>query len=483
MPSQWGSVHIFDLCLWFGHIDTALALALHGVEGCRLKLYHLGALTLPDASDAPPPGYGVGDVSDSDSDPGWCDCEGWQTCSGCCFGFDLDNGIWMKDWDAHLKHAARAARKETKTPLISGILEIFSKLEVLPLAMSDEAAARLLEIAILCGNTKAAANLAQTSAARPLRRWRGEELSRREDLPMLSAALLAGADFQDLHSGDADIPLLLEMALDFNSEDWQQLGHLFSSTPRWPSRDAQVGNAFLSREIREDGRYHYWISTRKVRNALRSGWDLKYVCTGLDVNCREYTASLLDLAILCGNSDSADALATAGVQLGEERPKYLKLLKQASRGESLALHPSGLQQGSAFECKSAAFAAACASLRSCFNAEGAEKGIALYQVLTKKFHPRGVPMALVHDILAFSMEAPKILDQLDLWDELRGWMLPLEVKAGGADRGLEKDLEVEELSGLAVAEELGPLGLCPEYVFLLAISPCYVFLYKIDIDR
>ena len=27
VPSQWGPVHLFDLCLTFGHVDTALAMA------------------------------------------------------------------------------------------------------------------------------------------------------------------------------------------------------------------------------------------------------------------------------------------------------------------------------------------------------------------------------------------------------------------------------------------------------------------------
>ena len=37
LPSQWGMVHLFDLCLWFRHVDTACALALRSVEGCILE--------------------------------------------------------------------------------------------------------------------------------------------------------------------------------------------------------------------------------------------------------------------------------------------------------------------------------------------------------------------------------------------------------------------------------------------------------------
>ena len=461
IPSQWGPVHLFDLCLWFGLSDTALALVLHGVEGCKLEDHHLGAL--PDARDAPHHLYSYS--------PFQCVCKGWETCSGCCFGFSLDNGIWMKDWDANLKPAAAAAKKAAQTPLVSGILQIFSNDEVLPLAMSNEAAARLLDIAILCGNSKAAANLAKTFSVRPLRRWKGNELLPRDDLPVLSAALLVGADFQDLRVLHVDldvveVPLLLQAALNFTSEDWQQLGHLFSSKPRWPSCDVQLVHRFLSLEICEDDRGYFWISGDKVLNASRSGWDLKYIWNEICEEYHEsaagaiYDAGLLDLAILCGNSDCADVLAATGVELDE---KCSELLKRACRREGVGLcdiDACRFHVGSASDCKSAASAAAFASLRRSFSREGAETGVAVYQVLNQKVHPKGVPLALVHDILAFSMDAPKILDDLDLWDEVRGWMLPLEVKAGGAHRGLEKDLDMEEEPTSDVEEEPGTLRLC-----------------------
>jgi len=53
LPSQWGMVHLFDLCLWFGHADTAWAMAMRGVEGCILEDHHLG----PFSRDSPV-GYG-----------------------------------------------------------------------------------------------------------------------------------------------------------------------------------------------------------------------------------------------------------------------------------------------------------------------------------------------------------------------------------------------------------------------------------------
>ena len=470
--SQWGSVRLFDLCLRFGHIDTALALALHGAEGCKLEHHHLG--TARDASYAP--GIEL-----------QCGCRGWKTCSRCCFGFPVENGVLMKDWDAPLHKAAEAARKATKTPLVSGILQISSRDELLPFTMSDEAAARLLDIAVLCGNSKAAANLAKTCPVRPLRRWRGEELCRRGDLPVLAAALLAGADFQDLPVKpdpelypDLQVPLLLWVALGFDSEDWQQLGHFFSSTPRWPSRDEKLGNLFLPEEMN----YHCRISTDRVRNALRSGWDLKYIWDHICGQDNEpglrggwvHTAGLLDLAILSGNSDCADALATVGVELREDCfEDCLERLQRACCGESAVLNLFDTGQGlpldclglgSASECQSAASAAAYASLRRSFSREGAEKGVAVCQVLTNKFR---VPMALVHDILAFSMEIPKILDHLDLWDEVTGWMPSLQVKADGDDKTFQKDLQVEEKPTSDAVEEPGTLGLCYKVIEVFSL--------------
>ena len=458
VPSQWGSVRLFDLCLWFGHIDTALALALHGVKGCKLEDHHLGAS--PDARYA--------------AREHWhCACEGLKTCSRCCWGFPLDNGIWMQDWDANLENAKIAAKEAAKTPIVRGILEIFSSnSEVLPFTMSDQAAARLLDIAILCGNTRAAANLAKTFSVRPLRRWRGELLS--TDLTVLRAALLAGAELQDLREefDREELPVLLMAALFFHSEDWQQLGHFYSSTPWWPSRDVKLGQLllsghpmFASREIRirEDGRHQCWISVDKVRNALRSGWDLQHIWTEIseDGSLQMRAASALDFSILGGKSDCADALASAGVELRED---CLDLLKRACRRESVDLFvglcDNPLDLGSASECKSAAVAAAHASLRRSLKRQGIRIVCDVYHVLIRKLHREDLARALVHDILAFSMEVPEILDQLDLWDEVRGWMPSLEVKAGGDDGGAQKDLDVKEQATSYVAEEPSTLGLC-----------------------
>ena len=492
VPSQWGLVHLFDLCLWFGYIDTALALAVHGVMGCKLEDHNLGPL--PDASDAEP--------SRPDSpwalySHGGCNCGGWEICSRCCWGFPVDNGIWMNDWEADLRDAAEAAQEAAEMPLVNGILEIASRDEVLSLTMSDEASARLLDIAILCGNSKAAANLAKASAIRPLRRWRGHGLWWLDDhLQVFSAALLAGADFQDLHVPHRkpvnplldipsvyplrEIPLLLLAALDFNSEYWQQLESFYRPKPRWSSSlwFSDLGYLFLSEKPGEGGPQHWPhpapvpVSLNKVQNGLKSGWDLRYVETKLAEReiwtvredgtflCRQPHASLLDLAILSGNSGDADVLATAGVELGEGCLNQLWCACVGLRwGLSIDFNCYLASGSSASECKSAASVAARALLRRSLKHAGAEKGAAVYQLLTKKFQPKGVPLALVRHILAFSMEPPQILNQLDLWDEVRDWVPSLEAQNHGNGEASPVDL-AEDLSELDVVEEPGPLGLC-----------------------
>eukprot|EP00435_Cladocopium_sp_Y103_P067609 s45_g30.t1 len=447
VPSQWGLVHLFDLCLRFGHVDTAWALASCGVTGCRLEDHHLKEL--PDASDG-------GLISLPPS----CLCNGTKTCSRCCWGFPADKGIWMKDWDIHPHCTAGAAMKAAKMPLVRYILELSSSNETLPLAMSDAAAARLLDIAILCGNVEAAAKLAKNCKARPLRRWRGVNLIGR--LPTFSAALLAGADFQDLCEdwrGEA-VPLLQAAALLFDLEQWQQLERFYPQEKnRWPTCDVQIGELFLSRKRREDGELHVCVvSIQRIQNALRAGWDLKHIWAGAKEDHRG-GASLLDWAILFGQADCAEALGFAGVAL---RVDCLDLHRRAFRGERLEEEvrlgyfggSRRLPQGSALECQSAASAAAHAFLTKSFQREGVEKGIAVYQTLTKKFHPRGVPMALVRHILAFSMEAPKILDQLDLWDKVRDWMPSLKIQAEEGDKHSKvEDLDFDEKEGLETAHE------------------------------
>ena len=184
-------VHLFDLCLWFGLIDTASALAFHGVEGCFLEDHH-----------------DLGPFSCSrDSSRDWVrpySCQGWDTCLYCCWAFPVEQGIWMEDWDVDLfdvwgsAGAISAAREAAATPLTRAMLDIFSCDMELPFSASPQAMARLLDIAILTGNQKAAVNLSKKCQLRPLRRWSMGWDSGECCWKAARTALLAGADFQDL---------------------------------------------------------------------------------------------------------------------------------------------------------------------------------------------------------------------------------------------------------------------------------------------
>ena len=51
---------------------------------------------------------------------------------------------------------------------------------------------------------------------------------------------------------EVEVDLLPRMAMDFDLEQWHQLGHLFSSKPRWPSRDVELVSLLLSEKMREN---------------------------------------------------------------------------------------------------------------------------------------------------------------------------------------------------------------------------------------
>ena len=109
--------------LRFGLVDTAAALALRGVEGCVLE----------DHED-------------------------------------------LFDWDDEVDEdfgAIPAAQKAAATPVTCTMLDLCSRDMDLPFSGSWKAMARLLDIAILTGNQKAAVNLSKKSSFGPCGRLRG----------------------------------------------------------------------------------------------------------------------------------------------------------------------------------------------------------------------------------------------------------------------------------------------------------------------
>ena len=155
VPSQWGPKSLFDLCLTFGHVDTAMAMA-QKVEGCRLEAHHLKRIWNGDEGNSP-------DFSCSE-----CRSAQHRTCDHCCFGFPAENGIWMEDWDVNLEYAAEAAHKTAEQLLVRVALEVLGSGT---LTFTPETVANLLDLAILTGNKEAARRCAELSHVRPLRRW------------------------------------------------------------------------------------------------------------------------------------------------------------------------------------------------------------------------------------------------------------------------------------------------------------------------
>ena len=416
VESQWGPVHLFDLCLWFDHIGMALALAAHGVPGCILEDYHLGPISRDVSSDR----Y-------------------WDTRRDCSWAFPVGQGIWMEDWDAELfdgdlvdvwgsAGAIHAAQKAAATSLTRAMLDICSSDMELPFSGSPKTMARLLDIAILTGNQKAAVNLAKKSHLRPLRRWSMGWYSK-DCWEAARTALWVGANFQDLVVKDdsrfgEDIPF--PQALFLNSfEDWEGVRHLL---PRchdlWRPRrsDNEFGNFFFEDHGPGAGEK---LSQGKIRAAEDAGVDVGFFF--VDVCCLDsHTCtfvSLLDMAIWCGQPDCVEACVDRGIEL-KDNDMSLGWHLRVLRGESLRnlridipsidVEPS--------EAQIAAAAAGRAWLKRLWKSESSQKGIVLYQMMLKMFKGRSVPMILVQELLTYSMPVPKIIDQLDLREHVGDWV-------------------------------------------------------------
>ena len=392
-------VHLFDLCLWFGLIDTAWAMAMRGILSDR----HLGF------------SRGVS----SSGRPGPCSCGGWNTCPCCSWAFPVEQGIWMEDWDVDLVDAMTAAREAAATPVTRVVLDMCSRDMELPFSGAPKAMARLLDIAILTGNQKAAVNLSEKCHLRPLRRW-SMDFTFEDCWKAARTALWAGADFQDFvvadnFLGSCAVPFPQALFLKSKLEDWQEIRHLL---PRchdvWRPRNSDngLGEVFLE-------------SLDRIRAAEDAGLDLQ--CLFVGARCQGDAGSafvtLLDMAIWCGQPDWAEACVSGGIELKDD-DATLGWHKRVLRGESLSLFLLSNQRLRVvpFEAQTAAIAAGRGWLKRFWKSESSQKCMVLYQMMLKMFKGKSFPMVLVQEILTFSMPVPKIVDQLDLWEHVRDWM-------------------------------------------------------------
>ena len=273
VQSQWGPVRLFDLCLRCDHLGMALALAAHGVPGCILEDHHVGPIS-------------------ADYSERRCSCQGWNTCHYCCWAFPVEQGIFMQDWDEALVYAIPAAREAAATPLTHAMLDLCSSDMELPFSGSPKAMARLLDIAMLTGNQKAAINLSKKCELQPLRRWVMEWTS--EDCwKAARTALWAGADFQDLmvdRSFSEDVPFRQALFLNSKLEDWQEIRHLLpQSQDLW--RPRSLDNRFGIRFVEQP---RWKLSLDKICAAEDAGLDLQFLFVG--VGAARFV-TLLDMAI------------------------------------------------------------------------------------------------------------------------------------------------------------------------------------------
>ena len=353
----------------------------------------------------------------------------------------------MKDWDEALCDwdgeddgpvgAIPAAHEAASSPLTCAMLDLCSRGMEFPFKASPKAMARLLDIAILTGNRKAAVNLSKKCQLRPLRRW-AMNWTFDNCWNAARTALWAGAGFQDLMAKGPllsneeegvpgfhdDVPFPQALFLRSKLEDWQEIRHLLPGChdllrPR--NLNNRLGEFFLEHDAHDD----LQVSKEKIRSAQDAGldlamWFVEVRCRGDD---RLLGVTLLDLAMWCGQPDCVEACVDGGIELKDD-DRTLAWHKQVLRGgvplgfplrvlsvQELRCVPSGASIA-------AAAAAGSAWLKRLWKSESSQKGFVLYQMMLKMFKGRSFPMAVVQEILTFSMPVPKIIDQLDLWEHV-----------------------------------------------------------------
>ena len=116
--------------------------------------------------------------------------------------------------------------------------------------------------------------------------------------------------------------------------------------------------------------------------------------------------SLLDVAILLGQSDCASLCGAVGCKLS--RDGYILLQ------ECLDVDPAR---------RLTAIAAAHEMSAMLWKSQISAKGIAVYQLMKKRSDGKSFPSHLVDVVIAFSLDVPGIVKELDLWEEAHGWCL------------------------------------------------------------
>ncbi|CAK9107626.1 unnamed protein product [Durusdinium trenchii] len=233
------------------------------------------------------------------------------------------------------------------------------------------------------------------------------------------AALSAGTALQDLQTKYfVHVPFQAALVL-CGARPWADFADLLSppEAPWALPEENGLGGFFLDSTDRRP-----FLRKDRLENVRKAGIPL----AGLSIFFRHQGGnlmnfSLLDCAILFEQSDCAGLLATVGTELSD---LVCYLLRR--------LDPDPARQA-------AAMAAARAAWQIALKSEISAKGIAVYQAMKKLSQGRSFPALLVDEVVAFSTEVPKVIKDLDLWEDASFLLSPTSQvekelqKAGSSD--------------------------------------------------
>lgn len=353
-----------------------------------------------------------------------CLCQGKDvTCKACCFGFgSKPSTIWMDDFDARLESAWKTALRTAEFPLVCAILQTLRSGDEWPCAaVTDEAMAHILDICMLIGDKEAAIECAKHTCIWPVRRWRSEDLFQvRGRMCSIDDSFFTGGPiFQDWVCHFSLDVLIASFAVGAGLQDLTLLTDLRGFKDRcFPLRAAVAlfgeldllarwRNTWLLSDLFECGNFK-----ANLVAAEKAGIELNTMTVRFFFGtCKECNGSLLDLSIWLGKPDCATVLPSLGVSwLTKENGDWLKRL--------IDLKPSTNTR------RPAAKAGAHAALRCFWKSELNAKGVAVLQLLKTSFRGKPFPPRLVRHILLLAMDVPEILDQLDLWEDVKNWHDP-----------------------------------------------------------
>lgn len=428
VPSQWGSVHLFNVCLRFGLHDTAWALAEAGVKGCILESSHL-TLSTTGTELAVPPGF-AGRC---------CKCSWYELCGKCTWGFPVvrKRTVWMGDFNAKMADAEAEAGKVVRKheAFLDRIVSSIEFNKAIPFTITPQAMARLLDIYILCPGNHEVLTFSRYSPVRPLRRWRSGDLFgfsssyefQLRYIDQMIAALVSGANFRLKIQNNAELPLTHLLALSANGPNfWRQTKLLYpeidmaallsSRTPSEPQPLPESND--LGRLLLKNTSGGWLLRKEALENAKLAAVNLKAfrvkVKSRLPRGSERWEATLLDLAILQGQCDCARLCAEMDVQMSSQFEHHCLPGFKGDFTKSFENFEHRLASAQHQDCMVAAVAAAAAALTRTWHLELKDKAIAILQTANGLGSGRAFPALLVEEIVAFAMPVPGILQRLDL---------------------------------------------------------------------